>query len=902
MSSRLLFVIALAITAPALPEEGEFMPGRDDPRGRIEARIRMEGVRSPEMQLTILQEAAREARRWRIGEAEAGPVAFAAAVPGKAWVNVGPAGGVQVSPITQARTDAGRIRKIVPHPTDPNILYLATAGGGVWKSFDAQAAIGNIAGPHWTSITSGVGSQSVGAFALDPNSPDTLYLGLGDPFDVQSPGFYTSADGGITWLGPVTLGNATSVRDIVVDPARTGVVLVATNDGLFRSTEGGIGNGWARIETGDCWSVAWVSAQTWLAACNGALWRSTDNGASFVSAMNGLTDVGRMTLAAAPSDSANPSSAAVYLLAASASASDQKDVFKSGNGGQSWASLDMQGTAACQPTCRQPIYWTNDQPDFDVMHDQAWYNQAIIVDPRNHDRFFIGGNLSMVRCDTGDNTHCYVLTDWLPGSPLGGASTLPYVHADWHAMAVSTTGSTAYFYAGTDGGLFRSSDAFTATPNGSAGTAATFEDRLNRGIATHLVYSLATDLHDASNPVMIGGLQDNGTRMRLASSPTTFNQVIGGDGFGVGIGITNSNAAPASCRGRWGSMLVGTIYTSIWSSTDCGATFSPLSGMKGICKSPSLLQSSPCSIDYGSNFFMRMASDQANAAGHTFVTFFNNSQCSPSVAQCTPAAGANYVYASQSDPVNWVNATGTIDLQTGATATVFPSQLLFVGTNPKAAGQWWVTTFSRAYITTNSGAAWKQSAVVPAGPVRGVAFEDATGNVLWAVTAGGTQHVFRSADGGATWVDKSANLPNVPANVVAVDPNASNTIYVGTEIGLYRSTDSGQSWTRYGTGLPLVSVTEINIALDSSAIRVSTFGRGFWELYPNSSAPTGVYGNGDFDHNQVIDAFDLVREAALLGETPADDDYDATGNLVGATNGIDSSDFTALVGKLGGRP
>src|SRR5207244_9158232 len=115
-----------------------------------------------------------------------------------------------------------------------------------------------------------------------------------------------------------------------------------------------------------------------------------------------------------------------------------------------------------------------------------------------------------------------------------------------------------------DGGLFRSSDAFTATPNGSAGTAPTFEDRLNRGIATHLVYSVATDLHDSSNPVMIGGLQDNGTRMRLAASPTTFNQMIGGDGFGVGIGISTSNSATVACKGKWGPLLVGTIYTAVW--------------------------------------------------------------------------------------------------------------------------------------------------------------------------------------------------------------------------------------------------------------------------------------------------------------------------------------------------
>src|SRR6185437_1539369 len=107
------------------------------------------------------------------------------------------------------------------------------------KSFDAQTPITLSGGPHWASITSFLpGSQSVGAFAIDPNAPLRLFLGLGDPFDVSSPGFFTSDDGGISWNGPVSLsgtyGTATQVRDVVVDPRGTGVVVAATNAGVFR--------------------------------------------------------------------------------------------------------------------------------------------------------------------------------------------------------------------------------------------------------------------------------------------------------------------------------------------------------------------------------------------------------------------------------------------------------------------------------------------------------------------------------------------------------------------------------------------------------------------------------------------------------------------------------------------
>jgi len=96
---------------------------------------------------------------------------------------------------------------------------------------------------------------------------------------------------------------------------------------------------------------------------------------------------------------------------------------------------------------------------------------------------------------------------------------------------------------------------------------------------------------------------------------------------------------------------------------------------------------------------------------------------------------------------------------------------------------------------------------------------------------------------------------------------------VGTELGLYRTTDGGQSWVRFGHGLPIVSVTEISVTLDSSAIRISTYGRGFWEIDTTSGLPAGVWGNGDMNRDQLIDGFDLVLQAAELWDTPSDSSY-----------------------------
>jgi hypothetical protein len=64
------------------------------------------------------------------------------------------------------------------------------------------------------------------------------------------------------------------------------------------------------------------------------------------------------------------------------------------------------------------------------------------------------------------------------------------------------------------------------------------------------------------------------------------------------------------------------------------------------------------------------------------------------------------------------------------------------------------------------------------------------------------------------------------------DPSNPGVIYAGTHLGVYRSTDRGASWTRFGSGLPLVEVTDLYLSSDSTLMRAATFGRGFWELAP----------------------------------------------------------------------
>ncbi|MGZ3429200.1 MAG: hypothetical protein ACXVCV_21260, partial [Polyangia bacterium] len=103
-----------------------------------------------------------------------------------------------------------------------------------------------------------------------------------------------------------------------------------------------------------------------------------------------------------------------------------------------------------------------------------------------------------------------------------------------------------------------------------------------------------------------------------------------------------------------------------------------------------------------------------------------------------------------------------------------------------------------------------------------------------------------------------------------------------------------------------VRVTEIRIAKNSGLMRVGTYGRGLWEIYPNATAATGVRGDGDWDRNLAIDFLDLGAMASRLGDTPAtaaQPYYDWHLDVVGTTaNSIAEDDLTALVGKFGSHP
>ena len=730
----------------------------------------------------MLDAAARERAKWgrmipgvtQPGTELGTAAVVAAAATGTTWANIGPTkadvaknGGTSLN-----ITDAGRVSAVVFDPSDTSNqrIYAAFAGGGVWKTING--------GTNWTPLTEGLGSLSVGALALDPINPQIVYLGLGDAFDGTGIGLLKSSDGGTTWGAPVFLGDSTVINAILVHPGTTSTVLVATNTGLFRSTDAGAS--WARvaIPTGQAgnpyaWSIASTGGNGFVVSLeaiptattgttDGQIWVTGDAGVNWTKATGFATasGVGRATVAAAPS-----ARSTLYAMAAvpnATSASDLADIFKSTNGGITW-------TALAAPKKRYKNTNRESSTMAALLGGQGWYNQLVMVDPANANVAYFGGQLLLAKTADGGSSFSQ-MSNWL------AQFSLPYVHADFHAGAIQG----GKLIVGTDGGLFQSSNAGTS-----------FTDQLNVGLTTHLLYSVGSSTNNRD--AVIGGFQDNGTRVRSAAT-STFNQYIGGDGFGSAI---HRNTAT--------TMLGSLYYARIYKSTNGGLTF---------------------------------------AAASTGITESNNSASAPfntGVVSWDGAGNADTVFtwsnAKVYKSVNYAGSWAALGVAGLPTASFYIRGVGVASSDINRIGV--VANGGRVFLTANNGSSWAAAGPLPNNglSLSGITFDPIDPTTLYVASvaaSASSSHLWKSTNSGASFtaIDTGGFPTGVPVNVLRVDPQNRDVLYAGTHLGVYRSLDRGATWARFGAGMPLVNVNDIYLSADATLVRAATFGRGFWDLTP----------------------------------------------------------------------
>ena len=414
-----------------------------------------------------------------------GPFDVVAAAAGAqtAWQPIGPA------PIGTAAT--GRLSTIAVHPTDPSVLYIGGAQGGVWKSVDGGAS--------WSPLTDGECSLAMGSIAIDPRTPDIVYAGTGElHFSGDSYygcGVLRSIDGGSTWtqLGSshfdTNIGGA-RISAILIDPPTAGsatatTVYAATSVGVYRSMDSGLD--WTRTLVGIATDLVLdpVTPSTLYAAIgspNGdvrnGVYRSIDGGISWTQQTSFPSeDVGRIALAIAPSAPTTLYAAIQRSFQASSGAGELLGIYRTTDAGGSWVRATATN-ADCSTQC--------------------WYDLVIRVDPTDASTVWFGG-VFMFRSTNEAATF---------RNALGG------IHVDQHALAFDPQ-DPATVYAGNDGGIYRTRNA-----------GITWES-LNSNLALTQFYP-GISPHPWDPAVVLGGTQDNGT-LEYAGVPT-WTSVLGGDG------------------------------------------------------------------------------------------------------------------------------------------------------------------------------------------------------------------------------------------------------------------------------------------------------------------------------------------------------------------------------------
>lgn len=386
----------------------------------------------------------------------------------------------------------GRVNVIVKDPNNSGTYYVGAPAGGFWKSTNG--------GSTWITTTDELPQIGVSGIAVDPNNSDIIYIATGDDDagDSDSVGVMKSTDGGMTWnntgLNP---GNSPdSMNDIYVSNSNSQVITVATNNGVYKSANGG--NNWsvASGTSGKNMRDLKIKPNTPSVAYSvsaSRFYRSTDGGDNFSQVTSGLptTGISRLVIDVTPD---NPN--VVYILA-SDSNNNFKGIYKSANSGQSF-------TQVASPGANGDIFEST----------QSWYDLAFSVSDTDENKLFVGVLNIWRGTVSGSSSSFTKINNW--SSP----NQASYTHADIHYMRYFN----GELLVGSDGGFYKS------TNDGSS-----FTD-LTEGMQISQFYRIAVSKQTSDK--MAGGLQDNGG---FALNNGQWQNYYGADGMDSAVDPQNSN-------------------------------------------------------------------------------------------------------------------------------------------------------------------------------------------------------------------------------------------------------------------------------------------------------------------------------------------------------------------------
>ncbi|MFK8015385.1 MAG: glycosyl hydrolase [Gammaproteobacteria bacterium] len=701
----------------------------------------------------------------------------------------------------------GRVLDIAVDPVLDDTLYAASASGGVWRSDDA--------GDTFSSIWPNANAQPIGALAIDSNA--VMYAGTGESGPgggsptYGNKGVFKSTDRGATWTN-VGLEASERISRLVIDPNDEQRVFVAATGPLY--APGG--------ERG--------------------VYRSTDAGATWQQVLAGdnLT-TGASDVHVDPNDSQR-----VYAVmwdhlrepSLRRYGGVGSGIYRSLDGGDTWVRLsnglppadpDIGRIAlGVSPSNADRLYATylNTIGLYTAFFTSvdgggSWTQLPFDQNLANSQNVF-GWWFARLWVDPQVETRVFSAGITLLLSDDAGASWSVdnTLHADQHALAWDPK-APGRVYVGNDGGVYRSEldGAFNSW------TFATVQP---------FTQFYTMDVDEQIPERLVGGTQDNRClRSFSAGNSDDWNM------WGCGDGLENL-VNPTDSLLLYGCSQYGNCLRSF----DAGESAQPI----GVTTSSRRNWLTPLVFDPRNPGIMYYAGDQVNRSVDGGASW---TVISPDLTGGDPNPSPVDIYPY-----------GTIT--TLAVAPANPDKI-YVGTDD-----------ARIWVTDNQGANWVQSTDpgLPDRWVTKIVVSDTDAARAYVSYSGfrnddHTPYLFRTVDGGVSWIDITSNLPAAPINTLAL--RADGSLFVGSDVGVYVSEDDGASWRSFGGNLPQVPINDLRIHEPTRKLYAATFGRGIYQI--------GL-GSIDFDGDGVLNINDNCTDRT--NPLQEDGDGDLYGNACDA--------------------
>ncbi len=678
---------------------------------------------------------------------------------------------------------SGRIGAIEGVASDPNMIYVGAATGGLWKS--------TTGGVTWTPITDHLPVASIGAVAVFQQSPDIVWIGTGEKARRNTAGVgtgvYKSMDAGKTWTS-VGLGGTVAISEVILHPTDPNVAYVAAlgntwaeseERGVFKTTDGG--KTWAKIlyvnattgaadlvmdpeNSNKLFAAMWEHRRwPWFFTSGGegsGLYVTWDGGATWTrrTEADGMPagTLGRIGLDIARSDPQ-----VVYALVEA----KKSVLLRSNDGGRTFTTVNRD----------------------DEIGDRPFYYQQIRVDPENANRVYTVAGVIRLSEDGGKTFN----------------TILPFarVHVDHHAFWINPLDGRT-IVDGNDGGVYISRD---------RGNRWRFVENLPLAQFYHIAVDDATPYH------VLGGLQDNGSWRGPSSRWENggirnyhWEEVAFGDGFAT-------IPVPGDTRFGFGMSQGGELVR--WD------------GFTGERKSVKPYH--PEGIPLRFNWNTGIAADPFDGSVYYGSQFVHRStDRGDSWTIISPDLSTNDPTKQQGDSSGGL----TYDV----TAAENHTTILTIAPSPVERGVLWVgTDDGNVQVTRDGGATWTSVADrirdVPRNTwvphIEASKFDAGTAFVVFDDHRRGNlqPYLFRTTDYGRTWTSLVTPAVEYFLHAIEQDPVEPNLLYLGSEFGMYVSLDGGTSWQRW-TGIPRVPVLAFVVHPREHDLVIATHGRAAYVL------------------------------------------------------------------------